>query len=142
MRPYKRDHHHNTATYVSGGCGAQKTDLGRMDPILITVLRDVLGVEISPLTNNVAAALSMVLYFKIAIEAVTWFRLRYSTSLYSKQLLHITLASSIIFWSLFDDSHWSWRLNTLLPSVMMARYIYKVRDCKPKTYTCISTCRY
>jgi len=94
----------------------------------MTMLRDLLHMELSPLANNVAASQIMVLYFKIAQEVVIWFRIRSGVPTHSKQQLHILLSTLVIFWPLFDTSDWSWRLNALVPAVMMARFVYKVRE--------------
>jgi hypothetical protein len=52
------------------------------------------------------------------------------TGMASRCALHLLLSSCLLFWPLFDTSSdcWSWRLNALVPAVMMARFIYKVRE--------------
>jgi CDP-diglyceride synthetase len=63
-------------------------------------------------------------YFKIAIEVVCYFRVRgYHKD--SRHVLHMVFSSLVIFWPLFDLSDWSWRLNALVPAVMVSRLVYK-----------------
>ena len=99
----------------------------------MTTLRDLLHLELSPLVNNVVASQIMVLYFKIAQEVIIWLRIRSGVPTYSKQQCHILLSTLVIFWPLFDTSDWSWRLNALVPAVMIARFIYKVRKLRLET---------
>jgi hypothetical protein len=119
------------------------------------MLRDYLHLDnntISPLANNVAASQLMLVYFKICHETILWFHdarnngvgvggggvgghggggggggaAHVLTRMISRCGLHILLSSCVLFWPLFDTSDWSWRLNALVPAVMMARFIYKV----------------
>lgn len=77
-----------------------------------------------PLYNNVAVCMAMVLYYKIVIELCCWTRVRWQHS-FSRHVLHIAFSSLVVFWPLFDQSDWSWRLNTLVPFVVWTRLIYK-----------------
>ena len=79
---------------------------------------------LSPLANNVAVCLAMVLYYKITIELVCWRRVRWQKT-NGRQFLHLSFSSLVIFWPYFDDSDWSWRLNSLVPFVIWTRLIYK-----------------
>mmetsp|Transcript_7090 Transcript_7090/g.9214 ORF Transcript_7090/g.9214 Transcript_7090/m.9214 type:complete len:266 (+) Transcript_7090:83-880(+) len=101
-------------------------------------LKDILGIEhCSEFWNNVMVSQLMVLYYKIGSELIlmafySWTTMTIRWRLLCRQGLHILLFSCIIFWPLFDmseggngGSSWSWRLNTLVPSVLMARLVYK-----------------
>ena len=91
------------------------------------VLRDVLLMpQLSPLVNNVAAAMLMVVFFRCVIEFAGWLRARFGLAAQSRQVLQMCLSASIVFWPLFDATEWSWRLNALLPATMLVRIIYKV----------------
>lgn len=96
-----------------------------------------LGVLPSPLANNVAVALAMVIYYKLMIELVCWRRVRWQKTT-GKHVLHMALSSLVMFWPYFDtttsndnNDNWSWRLNVLVPVVVWTRLFYKgalVRD--------------
>jgi len=92
------------------------------------VLRELLLMPgLSPLHNNISAAMVMVLYYRIVIEFVSKFRERFKALTFqSRQILQMSLTTSIVFWPLFDTSEWSWRLNALLPAAMSVRMILKV----------------
>lgn len=115
---------------------------------MVMMLRDFLPYldnnnnTISPLVNNVMASQLMVLYFKICQETILWVHVRNSSShrssgnaggahmarrMASRCGLHMLLSSCLLFWPLFDTSDWSWRLNALVPAVMMTRFVYKVK---------------
>jgi CDP-diglyceride synthetase len=79
---------------------------------------------LSPLGNNLVVCLAMVVYFKISVELACWIRVRWKRDL-SRQILHISLSSLVIFWRHFDQSEWSWRLNALVPVVMFSRLVFK-----------------
>jgi len=42
----------------------------------------------------------------------------------SRKFIHVSAASWIVFWSLFDETHWSWRLNVLVPVAMFFKLFY------------------
>jgi hypothetical protein len=79
-----------------------------------------------PLQNNLLCC-----YTKACLAGIAYLRRKLdsaqSSCHYSKQLLYATLCSNVLFWSLFDDNDWSWRLNIVVPSAMLVRFIYKVR---------------
>lgn len=102
----------------------------------------------SPRDNNLAALTIMVLYYKVVIEFLSRLRLRIgggdiiagvggvggsdyiggsgiSTS-FTRELESATLSACVVFWPLFDNTHWTWRFNALVPAVMLARFFYKV----------------
>lgn len=89
------------------------------------LLREILRIDLDAFANNVAASQVMVLYFKLAMELVIWVRFRSGMPLYSRQVLYMLLSSLVVFWPLFDTSNWSWRLNALVPAVMLTRFFYK-----------------
>jgi dolichol kinase len=84
-------------------------------------LSDMLHLELSPFYNNLLASQIMLLSFKLAIE----FARRGGRKWYSRELLHVFLSNTILFWRLFDTSCWSWRLNALVPAIMVARFMFK-----------------
>jgi hypothetical protein len=91
----------------------------------------------SPLQNNLLCCLLMICYTKACLEGIAFLRRKLdSAQSYSKQLLYATLSSNVLFWSLFDTTQtssnsdgggWSWRLNIVVPTAMLVRFIYKVR---------------
>ncbi len=93
----------------------------------------------SPLWNNIFAALAMVLYYRVMVECATagarggggeggeeQERHR-STSSGPRVVLNASLSTCVIFWRFFDVTHWSWRLNVLVPAAMITRLLLKVR---------------
>jgi hypothetical protein len=93
------------------------------------LLREILHLDLSPLANNIAASQVMVVAFKIALEGIGRWHSHFGRTTYTKQFCHILLSTGVVFWPLFDTEDWSWRLNALVPAVMMARFFYKVRSC-------------
>lgn len=96
----------------------------------MAVLREVLLLpQLSPLMNNVASCMIMVVFFRCAIEFASWVRARTrytGHAVQARQILQMSLSSSIVFWPLFDTTDWSWRLNSVLAAAMTIRLIYKV----------------
>lgn len=43
----------------------------------------------------------------------------------SRKFIHVSAGCWILFWPLFDVTHWSWRLNILVPAVMSVKLFYK-----------------
>jgi hypothetical protein len=80
----------------------------------------------SPLLNNVAASLLMVMIYRLVTEFAGWIRVRFSMAAQSRQVLQMSLSAAVVFWPLFDTSEWSWRLNAILPAAMLVRVLYKV----------------
>jgi CDP-diglyceride synthetase len=78
----------------------------------------------------------MLLYFKVALETIAWWhsiehhRPQHTTASISRPCIHLVLSSCVVFWPLFDVTDWSWRLNTLVPAALLARFIYKGAWCK------------
>ena len=87
----------------------------------------------SPLGNNILASLLTVIYIKIVMDVASLLRsklpLGFSNADVSRKFIHICAGCWILFWPLFDVTHWSWRLNVLVPSVMSLKLFYKVRFC-------------
>lgn len=85
----------------------------------------------TPLQNNIAVCLLTVFYCKMALEGIAWLRLRFgmtAAASYSKPLVYLLLSTGTVFGPLFDISDWSWRLNAVVPTAMLVRFVYKVRD--------------
>ncbi len=84
----------------------------------------------SPLGNNILASLLTVIYIKITMEIASLLRklLPFVNGAdVSRKFIHVCAGCWILFWPLFDVTHWSWRLNVLVPSVMSLKLFYKVR---------------
>ena len=103
----------------NGGAG------GGLNHILVTSL-GVLSRPLSPMYNNIAAALITIIYVKTIMELATYVRVKYRVPELSRKFVHIAACSFVVFWPLFDSSHWGWRLNVTVPVVMSLRLIYKV----------------
>jgi dolichol kinase len=80
--------------------------------------------QLPPLHNNIAVAMAMVVYYKLAIELACWMRFRRKHDI-SRHVLHMLFSSLVLFWPYFDESEWSWRLNVLVPAVVFSRLLYK-----------------
>ncbi len=83
---------------------------------------------ISPLWNNILAALCTVIYIKTTMDIsllILRKRLGFNADI-SRKFIHVMAGCWILFWPLFDVTHWSWRLNILVPSVMSVKLFYKV----------------
>lgn len=82
---------------------------------------------LTPLQNNVLAFFIKLLYFKIALE------LSLACSKSSKLCIFVVLSTSVLFSGLFDISDgWSWRLSTIIPAALMARFIIKGKSRNPE----------
>jgi hypothetical protein len=93
----------------------------------MTILRDLLHWEsLSPLHNNVLVFALMLLYFKVSLETIASRLAMGEHETKSKPCIFLLLSTSLFFWPLFDvNDGWSWRLNTLIPAAMMARFVSK-----------------
>jgi phytol kinase len=92
----------------------------------MTTLASLLGGIRSPLHNNILASAAMAVYYKAAIEASCFLRQRWKyDGGISRNVLHLSFSSVVVFWPYFDRSDWSWKLAALLPAVMLARLVYK-----------------
>lgn len=96
----------------------------------------------SPLGNNVCSALLTVIYMKFVMEISNMIRIRLNNPLEARAYAHMSDASWLIFWPLFDANHWSWRLNVLVPVVMAVRLFYKVSEAKQRSEKIYSTCSF
>jgi dolichol kinase len=103
----------------------------------MTTLRDLLHwANLSPFAINILVSQFMLLYFKVALETIAWWhsiehhRPQHTTASISRPCIHLVLSSCVVFWPLFDVTDWSWRLNTLVPAALLARFIYKGAWCK------------
>jgi len=82
----------------------------------------------NPLFNNILCALLTVIYIKVVMDIASKLREKIGytniTDL-SRKFIHVCAGCYILFWPLFDVTHWSWRLNVLVPSVMSVKLVYK-----------------
>ena len=80
----------------------------------------------NPLHQNLLAGLATVFYVK---AVVGFCDLCVSRKLLapkiSRKLIHIAAGSWIIFWPCFDVSHWTWKLNVLVPAVYTIQLFVK-----------------
>ena len=85
-----------------------------------------LSYKVTPLWNNVICSLITVIYVKAILTIGAKLRDRLRCAYESRKLVHMGAACWILFWPLFDVSHWTWRLNILVPTVMGIKLVYKV----------------
>jgi CDP-diglyceride synthetase len=90
------------------------------------------SVTLSPLQNNIATCLGMLLYFKLVVEFLCWRTIRVQKDRGNnihrgliRNLWHLFLSALVMFWKFFDESEWSWKLNFTIPAALMARIFYK-----------------
>ena len=82
---------------------------------------------ISPMYNNILSAIITILYVKIVMEIGQYIRVKYGEPELSRKFVHLAATSFVVFWPLFDSTHWGWRLNVTVPVIMSLRLLYKVR---------------
>jgi hypothetical protein len=99
-----------------------------MAGFLTNLLAQYAQFNLQPLWNNIGCALITVIYVKTVLEIAAFIRDRLKSAFVSRKFLHVFASCWILFWPLFDVSHWSWRLNILVPSVMSIKIFYKVSD--------------
>jgi phytol kinase len=69
-----------------------------------------------PLYTNIAGAVTTLIYIKTVIAACDFLvRRALLAPSDSRKVVHICAGSWLLFWPLFDDAHWSWRLNIFVP---------------------------
>jgi len=85
----------------------------------------IIAKPLSPLHNNVVSALLTVVYVKCVMELGALIRIKYGNPELSRKFIHLCACSAVIWWPLFDTSHWGWRLNVTVPLCMAIRLIYK-----------------
>ena len=81
---------------------------------------------------NFCAVFLQVVYMKAVVELLARFRnlqlfdvTTYAS--FTREIQGACLCANVLFWPLYNTSHWTWRLNALVPAVMFARFFYKVR---------------
>jgi len=79
---------------------------------------------IPPLWVNISSALLTVLYLKVVMEIASFIRRKIGNTI-SRKMIHVCAGTMIVFWPLFDVTHWSWRLNILVPAAMSVKLFYK-----------------
>mmetsp|Transcript_700 Transcript_700/g.1229 ORF Transcript_700/g.1229 Transcript_700/m.1229 type:complete len:253 (+) Transcript_700:66-824(+) len=79
----------------------------------------------APLWNNILCSLLTVLYAKGLLSVASHIRQRMRCGYETRKIVHVGAACWIFFWPMFDTSHWSWRLNIMVPTVMSIKLIYK-----------------
>ena len=73
----------------------------------------------------------MVVLYRCVMEFAGWLRVRFGLAAPARQIVQGGLSASVIYWPLFDTTEWSWRLNALLPAVMLLRCLYKAHAKDP-----------
>jgi len=99
--------------------------------IIANIITNVIGwsgVESSvSLVFNTIAAIITVVYVKIVIATTDKLVLKKIVRpATSRKIIHLAAASLVLFWPLFDQAHWSWRLNVLVPVIFTLRLFIKV----------------
>lgn len=84
----------------------------------------IISKPLSPLINNIAAALLTVAYVRGVMEVGAQIRTKYRQPELSRKFIHLCACSFVIWWPLFDTSHWGWRLNVTVPAVMIMRLVW------------------
>lgn len=115
------------------GGGSSSSGGAGLNSILVKL--GLLSHPLSPMYTNIAAALLTIIYVKAILEIAAYVRSRQnnnnassisSSVEWSRKLVHFAACSYVLFWPLFDASHWGWRLNVTVPVVMSLRLLYKV----------------
>eukprot|EP00980_Cylindrotheca_fusiformis_P010746 scaffold2428_cov97-Cylindrotheca_fusiformis.AAC.5 len=96
--------------------------------------------QITPLQQNVLAAVATVVYAKsiIALCEVAVVRNLLSSKV-SRKIIHVAAGSWLVFWPLFSDEHPSWRLNVVLPAVYSVQLLLKGLFVKDKNDSDVKT---
>jgi hypothetical protein len=94
------------------------------DPAPTAMLSDMF--RLSPLVNNVFIAFLTLVYILIVMEIASYIRESLKMPEASRKTIHIAASSWLLFWPLFDNSHWSWRFNVAIPAVYVVKLLYLV----------------
>lgn len=96
---------------------------------------------LTPFSNNILIALLTLVYILIVMELAGLVRDRLGFPEVARKIIHIAAASWLLFWPLFDTSHWSWRLNVAIPVVYIVKLFYLVRasmdGCEKQRYDAV-----
>lgn len=79
---------------------------------------------LNPLAHNVLIALLTLVYILVVMELAGLVRDKLKRPEVARKIIHIAAASWLLFWPLFDTSHWSWRLNVAIPAVYVVKLLY------------------
>lgn len=90
----------------------------------MTMLSDMF--RLSPFVNNVLITLLTLVYIIVVMEIASFIRERLKMPEASRKTIHIAASSWLLFWPLFDTSHWSWRFNVAIPAVYIVKLLYLV----------------
>lgn len=88
-------------------------------------MKELYSSQITPLWHNIFCSLLTVIYVKVILTIGSGIRERLRCAYESRKFVHVGAACWVLFWPLFDVSHWSWRLNILVPAVMSLKLFYK-----------------
>ncbi len=82
--------------------------------------------SLDPLQQNVLAALSTVVYVKAVVGSCDFAVSHQILSpKVSRKCIHIAAGSLCLFWPFFDTSHWTWKLNVLVPAIYTVQLFVK-----------------
>jgi hypothetical protein len=75
---------------------------------------------------NLAIGLLMLIYVKTLVVIIEYSASKkLLTLLQSRKITHIGACSLCFFWNLFNEEHWTWRLNTITAFLFMINFIVK-----------------
>lgn len=82
--------------------------------------------SLSPLHQNLLASALPVLYVKAVVGGSDYaVEKKWLSPQVSRKVIHVAAGSFLLFWPLFNPSHWTWRLNVLVPAVYSVQLFVK-----------------
>jgi phytol kinase len=85
-----------------------------------------MDLSLSPLTQNVCATIATVVYVKTVMGFCDLcVDRKWIPSKVSRKIVHVSAGSWIVFWPLFSEEHWTWRLNILVPAIYSVQLFVK-----------------
>jgi phytol kinase len=79
-----------------------------------------------PLYQNLFGMFLMLVYIQTVVSVCDWaVSKNYVSLLLSRKTVHIAAACSCLFWTVFDEAHWTWRLNITVPAIYALKLIVK-----------------
>jgi len=96
--------------------------------------------SLDPVHRNVLAGLATVVYVKAVVGFCDFAVSRKILApKISRKTIHIAAGSWILFWPLFDQDHWTWQLNVLVPAVYTVQLFVKGAILKDPNDTDVKT---
>lgn len=79
-----------------------------------------------PLYQNLLAVVLMTAYIQTVVAVCDWaVRQTYLSLLLSRKMVHMAAACICLWWTLFHEEHWTWRLNVAVPALYAAQLLVK-----------------